>query len=267
MSNGETLAAALRYAAAGRKVIPTHWPTETGCSCRLGTACKHPGKHPLVRNGKDDATTDRSVITEWWERWPEANVGLRPEPGEIVMDVDPRHRGATNLLALTRQHTPLTPTWAARTGGGGLHAVYSYGGPTRGALCPGVDLKTHGGYVIVEPSRHISGHTYKWITEHPVVPLPGWVRRLLAPTPPRVVTSRPPTGDPGSRDDGLIRAVAAAQPGTRNEVLNWAAHKAFTRGSAHLADDLLAAAMAAGLPETEARNTIRSAARGAGVTG
>jgi Bifunctional DNA primase/polymerase, N-terminal len=73
------LDAALGYAAWGIPVYPVHWPTRGGgvlaCSCPRGPACDRPAKHPLLRHGVKDATTDPQVIGRWWHRWPGAKLG------------------------------------------------------------------------------------------------------------------------------------------------------------------------------------------------
>ncbi|MGH3722039.1 MAG: hypothetical protein ACRDRI_24990 [Pseudonocardiaceae bacterium] len=93
---------------------------------------------------------------------------------------------------------------------------------------------------------------------------PRWVRRLLAP--PSLSVNRSPSTGGGDRDAGLIRTVADASEGERNRILFWAACRAHERGSSPaLLADLLAAAMAAGLLESEARQTIQSAVRSSRV--
>src|SRR5688500_5210499 len=87
------------YARAGLRVLPLHWSTPAGCSCRRPD-CTSPAKHPLTEHGKDDATTDVKKVATWWTIWPQANIGLRPAEGVVVLDVDPRHGGATALAAL-----------------------------------------------------------------------------------------------------------------------------------------------------------------------
>jgi len=54
---------------------------------------------------------------------PDANIGLRPPVGTVVVDVDPRAGGASALVELTRPHGGLVPTWTAYTGGGGLQRL------------------------------------------------------------------------------------------------------------------------------------------------
>lgn len=255
---------AARYATSGLAVLPLHSICDGRCTC--GTDCTSPGKHPLVRAGKNDATTDLTQVTTWWDRWPWANIGIRPPAGVIVLDVDPRNGGDAALEQLTRQHAPLPRTLTARTGGGGLHLWLSYTGRARGQLCRGVDVKTESGYLVAAPSLHASGGQYEWLVVMPTARAPYWVRRLLAPPPPPLLPRWPTTGGSSRRDAGLVRTVANATEGNRNKALFWAARRAHERGSdPALLAELIAAAMAAGLPESEARQTIRSAARSSKV--
>lgn len=258
---------ALAYAAGGLPVLPVHWPTPAGCSCRRAD-CASVAKHPLSGHGVDDATTDTDQIARWWERWPLANVAVRPLPGLAVLDVDPRNGGASALAALTRDHGALPRTWTAATGGGGLHIWVGYGGPLRVALVPGVDLKSVKGYLLVEPSVHASGRVYRWLNAEPVAPAPGWLRRLLDPPKRPALPPAARAAAPGTSKavDGLVRAVAGAANGNRNRALHWAACRAAERGAdPDLLAALVAAAVTAGLPEREARATVASAT-GAGVT-
>ncbi len=84
------LDAALAYAARGWPVFPLHSPTLDGkCDC-LKTDCISPAKHPWTEHGFYDATTDKALIREWWNRWPSANVGIRTGEysGIVVIDLD-----------------------------------------------------------------------------------------------------------------------------------------------------------------------------------
>ena len=95
------LDAALAYARAGLAVLPLHHPIGEGkCSCRK--ACGSIGKHPHTRNGYYDATTDEATISAWWERWPNANIGIATGmiSGLVVLDVDPKNGGDANLEEL-----------------------------------------------------------------------------------------------------------------------------------------------------------------------
>ncbi len=257
---GQDLAShAAAYARAGLAVLPLHTPADGGCSCGA-PGCLSVGKHPRTAHGKDDATTDIRKIAAWWTCWPEANVGVRPPEGVVVLDVDLRAGGPTALVALlTQQGRHLPPTLTANTGGGGLHAWYSCAPPYRGQLCAGVDIKSSSGYLVAPPSPHASGRRYMWANELPIAPAPPWLRQLIRrPTTLKQNIRSVPAG--GSADDGLIRVVATAAQGGRNRALHWAACRAADRGApADLIDQLRDAARSVGLADAEIERTIRSA--------
>ena len=185
----DTAAAATAYATAGFPVFPLHTPTPDGrCSC--GHPCgRDAGKHPRTAHGLTDATTDPSMITDWWRRWPEANLAVAtgPAAGLVVLDVD-AGAGDESIARLEATHGELAPTWAVETGGGGLHLWYHHTGipiPSSVAqLGPGLDVRGVGGYVVVPPSIHRSGTRYQWgAAWHPaklaLAPLPAWLLTLM----------------------------------------------------------------------------------------
>ena len=92
------LDAALGYAARGIPVYPVHWPrhipggASLACSCPRGAACDRPAKHPLLRHGVKEATTDPDRIGRWWQRWPQANLGLATGVVFDALDVDGQAR-------------------------------------------------------------------------------------------------------------------------------------------------------------------------------
>jgi putative DNA primase/helicase len=150
---------------------------------RLATFPLRPGaKTPLTDHGHLDATTDPGVLTDWWGRWPDANVGIACRPsGLVVVDVDPRNGGDDSLADLERQYGSLPATWRALTGGG-VHAIFQAPGDVPlvdGALAPGIDLKANG-YIVAPPSLHPNGRRYAWECGHepgslPLAALPGWL--------------------------------------------------------------------------------------------
>jgi len=168
MTNPRTLAEyALAYAAIGLAVFPLHWAIERdgvlGCSCG-DVECRSRAKHPLTMAGVKDASTDADAIAAWWQQWPDANIGLALG-GLVVVDVDPRNGGDVTLESVEAERGKLPDTWLALTGGGGNHYVYraTAGATYPGKLGKGLDLKRgDGAYIVVEPSRHISGIAYAW---------------------------------------------------------------------------------------------------------
>lgn len=237
---------ALAYARAGLDVLPL----APGGKAPLGV---------LVPHGKDDATADVDQVRDWWVKHPAANIGVRPPAGVVVLDVDPRNGGASALAELSRPHGGLLPTWTCWTGGGGLHAWYRVTGEHRAQLCRGVDLKGHTGYVVVPPSLHPSGRRYSWGNALPIAKAPGWLADLVRK--PRAVQLPQTSGVVSTSSvDALVRTVAAAKPGSRNDVTYWAARRAAERGApARVFDRIHAAAVSVGITTAEADRTINSA--------
>jgi len=212
----------------------------------------------LVPHGKDDATHNVELVRDRCVQAPDANIGIRPAPGVVVLDVDPRSGGASALVELTRPYGGLIPTWTAWTGGGGLHAWYRAGGPFKAKLCAGVDLKHRTGYVVVPPSLHPNGKRYVWANDLPIAEAPPWLVALMAAPPSRPLPRVSGSLFSGGNDDGLVRLVAAPG-GDRHNRLYWATLRAVEEGrlTPELRGRLVAAA--ASLGEAEAQRTIECA--------
>jgi len=193
---GALLEAAQQYAALGISVAPMH-SVRKGQSGRKGQCtcgdpnCTHPGKHPRVLGGWKKATTDKEQIDAWWDKWPDANIGLLmgPDADIVCLDIDKKHGGLKTLKWLKRELGPLPLTPKARSGGGGLHYFFRYPDipicrDTRGLIFgPGVDLLPEKSLVLASPSEHISGQIYKWFKgrrldsiERAPFPRHGWIR-------------------------------------------------------------------------------------------
>jgi hypothetical protein len=287
------LEAALGYAARGIPVYPVHWPrailggVSLACSCPRGPACDRPAKHPLLRHGVKEATTDPDRIGRWWRYWPQANVGLATGIVFDVLDID----GPAGLAALRQLEEvadlrlcgPLVAT-----GGGGWHHWFTPTGlgnrPPHGLAH--VDWRGRGGCVLAPPSRHITGRTYRWLVgldQAPLLEVPAALLGLLDPNQP--ITSglvdpagpvdpiRPPAlGHPYGRRvlAGELAALGRATPGRRNHTLNRTAFKVYRYVAGGVLDDqdvtlaFTTAALAIGLSRAEISRTLASA-RAAGL--
>src|SRR5829696_498645 len=84
------LKAALAYARRGVPVFP----------------CEPGGKRPLTYNGFWDSSADPRRVAAWWDRWPDANLGVPTgeRSGLLVLDID---RGGAAPRA--------SPRWNGRT--------------------------------------------------------------------------------------------------------------------------------------------------------
>jgi Bifunctional DNA primase/polymerase, N-terminal len=284
------LEAALGYAAGGIPVYPVHWPRPTpsraslACSCSRGPGCDRPAKHPLVRHGVKEATTDADRIGCWWHRWPQANVGLATGIVFDALDID----GPDGLAALGELQGAgglRLPGPLVATGGGGWHHWFTPTGlgnrPPHGLAH--VDWRGRGGCVLAPPSRHISGRPYRWLVNLDQAPLPNVpsaLLELLDPDRPLanlagpVDPTRPHTlGHPYGRrilaDE--LAALGRATPGHRNHTLNRCAFKVYRYVAGGLLDDqdvtavFTTAALAIGLNSAEIARTLASA-RTAGLS-
>ncbi|AYY12998.1 DNA replication protein [Actinobacteria bacterium YIM 96077] len=250
--------AAEAYAAVGVPVFP----------------CIPGGKRPLTRHGFHDATTSQARVHAWWQRWPEANIGLATgsRSGFDVVDVDVHPSGSGFRAFRSACRAGLADGWAClvRTPSGGLHAYYPGTATQRcwSLASAHIDFRGIGGYVIAPPSTVTnddgSHRSYLVVAiRHRAQPVDGEaVWALLAPPmPTHDSTSTPPQADASIE---RIAAWVAVQPkGNRNSALYWAAHRyaehGVTEASAHRS--LGAAAQRSGLDATEAHVTIRSAYR------
>lgn len=182
--SSNTLSTALAYADLGWKIFPCWQIVDGKCAC--GTECKSPGKHPisvLAPRGQDSATDDKAVITEWFTSHPDANIAVYlAGSGLCAIDIDPRNGGDYTMEDLENEHGELVADVVQLTGGAGEHRLFLRpDGTLPGKLGKGVDVKLNG-YIIAEPSNHISGGQYIWEASSCPLdgavagPLPDWIR-------------------------------------------------------------------------------------------
>lgn len=230
------------------------------------------GKEAYLEGWPERATTDEDKVTSWWQRWPDALVGVATGRGLVVVDVD-GDEGAASLAALTERYGPLPPTRMVRTGGGGYHfwLAVPEGVETRNTasrIGEKIDTRGDGGYVI-SYGLHKSGRPYE-ADDTPVADAPAWLVDLITPRPvdrtafvPAATSQN--TTRYGSRALELeTQKVATAPEGTRNHRLNEAA---FALGQLEAGGEIAPgdaraaleqAARSANLGELEVRKTIES---------
>jgi len=170
--------AALRYARMGWFVFPLQVR----------------GKLPMIPKseggkGGEDATADPERISAWWERWPQANIGLATGYKFLVLDIDPKDKGDESLQFLLQHHGPLPETLEQITGSGGIH--YLFASPDfrvrnsqgkNGGIAEGLDIRGWHGYIVAAPSIHPdTGVAYAWyksetpLEDRPLAPAPPWL--------------------------------------------------------------------------------------------
>jgi hypothetical protein len=173
-------------------VTPKFDGDKVSCSCRKADGCPHIGKHPqydfmTLRFGVSDATRDLERIRFWFEKWPDANLGIATgkRSNLLVLDVDGL-AGAFALDEIENEFSPLPETLIQRTGKpNGKHYLFSYPEGVSipnsvGDIGSGLDIRSDGGYIVADPSLHASGKRYA--IENYAAPLaspPAWFVGLL----------------------------------------------------------------------------------------
>lgn len=171
----DVLEAALQLAGRGWRVFPCHTPVAGGCSCGK-TTCTDTGKHPRIKAWQVNAATDPDKIIAWWNKWPNANIGLATGGGLVVLDIDGREQYEI-LQGVIARYGPLPPCPVVKTGRG-LH-LYMSGTIGSSRKVDGLLIRGDGGYVIAPPSLHANGQHYQWIKQVALCPTPEWFNTWL----------------------------------------------------------------------------------------
>lgn len=175
---------ALYYGSLGWKIIPVHGVAQDGrCTCgEIHTDPKDIAKHPAVREWQHEASSDPTQIDSWWDRDYRFNAGVFcRDSGFLVIDIDPRSGGFESFAKFENRlgENGLVPTVEAITGAythqgkmvRGRHIYYGaeqneeFVGNLKGMKLPGIDIK-HNGYIMLNPSNHLSGVEYEWKPGH-----------------------------------------------------------------------------------------------------
>lgn len=137
------------------------------------------GKNPLVLWKKfQESPPDRASVEDWWTRWPDAGICLILGPVSRVVAVDVDSLDAGKVLFDLIGGEPLTcKTLSGSSKPGKAHYIYTCPTfPTTAKYTPlhkQLEFRGHGGYIVLPPSRHHSGNSYKWAEPHlPIAPLP-----------------------------------------------------------------------------------------------
>lgn len=129
------------------------------------------GKTPLTKNGCKDATTDAAIVKGWWQKYPNANIGIatgNKSGGLLVIDLDiDEDKGLDGYHTLKdweRENGNLPDTWQSITGRGGNHLFYKSSRQitNKAGILDGIDIRGEGGYIVAPPSIHSNGKHYEW---------------------------------------------------------------------------------------------------------
>lgn len=180
------------------------------------------GKIPLTEHGVREATYNPAVVRAWWDRWPDANIGVACFRFSAI-DIDDK----ASLPKLGK--IPETPI--QHTGGGGMHILFRANGEMRNRVraIPGIDVRAGGGYIVAAPSIHPeTGALYEWDKEmHPnkvkLAEMPEHLRSLLIPPKIERTAVAPPENEAPYIRAAIAKAcsaIASAPPGLQEQTLH-----------------------------------------------
>lgn len=173
-------------------------------------------KIPFVK-WADVATCDETMLTGWFDNYPDANIGIAcgQRSGIVVLDVDAGHGGYESLTKLIEKHGALPETPVSKTGSGGEHIIFKYPSGfdirnSAGKLGPGLDIRANGGYIVAPPSIHPNGNAYEWAVDTDLAEMPDWMIEALKEAPkPEAKPAQVGEVIEGGRNDYLTKMAGA----------------------------------------------------------
>lgn len=130
--------------------------------------CNAATKAPLVTGWQKNACNDPDQIEKWWNRWPEAMIGVAT--GKInkivVLDVDVKN-DVDGFQTIDTKGFFMSPGYSVDTPSGGAHFYFRLPATAKSALRSsvskvgsGLDVRGEGGYVIGAGSVNAQGGRY-----------------------------------------------------------------------------------------------------------
>jgi len=227
-------------------------------------------KRPACPHGFKDASADPKIVWALWRDYPGCLVGVPTGEKFVVLDLDFKHPEAMTWYHETP--LPVTRTHVTRSGGKHLFfAPHPLVKNTASKIARGVDTRGEGGYVIWWPQLGFEVMHGNVLAQVPEIILAAFT---APPRPePRPYSGIPDHGNGNSEAAvrGILTAVAGAQEGERNNLLNWGAwtlRSMINSGEldyssgAEARTALLEVGMSIGLPRAEVERTIKSAMGG-----
>lgn len=186
MNKKDKLRIIIKYTEKGLPLFPVYGVDKNGnCACGKSD-CSSPCKHPMTKNGLKDATTEINIIKAHWEKYPDSNIGIATgKDSFVVLDID-GEEGIKSLAELEKQHGDLPATVTVITGNG-LHYWFKSPVSVRNStkkIANKIDGRGDGGYVVVPPSTHYSGNTYRFkegrgLDDIELAKIPEWLLHLM----------------------------------------------------------------------------------------
>lgn len=225
-SKPHCLVAALEYLSFGWSAIALCPPSHAHVPATHTEICTKPGKVPVFRWAEFQKRLPKEFeIEQWWEKCPEANVGVAMGnvSGILGIDID-SIEGDMKLKDLS--HNDLPKTLMFNTGrDDSYRLLYSI---PKDHPCPIIPFRDgegkeplkilgNGSQTVMPPSTHASGDQYAWVQDRSpkdlqIAPAPKWILDLLlkyspsntSDTPKGAQAKSPKTSKAPSNDGGTI---------------------------------------------------------------
>ncbi len=218
--NEHLIQAALEYAGYGWRVLPI----------------KPASKLPLIKQWQISASIMPAVIEQWWDQWPEANVGVLLGKGSNLIDIECDSKKAEQeYLALFDGDPPITTTYAGLRG---KHRLFRYHPDLPGGAVVHIgeiEVRTgnagKGAQSVFPPSIHPSGNAYQWLVPPSECPPADIPKQVLA----RLWNLRGDTPlfdetPEGRSEEEWSKIISGSSEGTRN--VDMAAYCGYLLGQA-----------------------------------
>jgi len=190
-------------------------------------------KRPYTKKGFKDATRDENQIRQWWDKYPNALIGVPTGSmsGLFVVDIDQSNEknGEASFKALDISD-PITCQTC--TVSGGRHLIFKYPkglrlGNTTNHIGDSIDTRADGGYVIWAGSKTLKGD-YRYRPGYSpdavgFADIPDLIlEKLLGETPSKVgINKLSGAIKSGSRNDTLFReGVTLVHAGVSDESIS-----------------------------------------------
>lgn len=150
--NISLLESALEYSKKGFFVFPCREKESLPFITKSGKQKTLKPKSPYYKGGFQNATTDGSQIKAWWNKHPNAGIGIScGHSNLVVVDIDIKdgHSGFDTFMGLNVSDEgalhSITPS-------GGMHIIYKGLTNSYANVKTAIDLRSLGSYILVPPS-------------------------------------------------------------------------------------------------------------------
>ena len=176
------------------------------------------GKMPLLTNWPEMATSDMDMVECWWEKHPNANIGISCS-NLLVIDIDcKKENGFDWYKTLTEEQVmSLSGAMQVTTPSGGMHLYFrcpeNNAKNTVGTIFPGLDTRAQGGYVMAPGNKgYVMDEEPKALSE--LEEIPDWFIKVIH----KAKKSKATNEDMGIISSGNRNAALTSMAGTMRRI-------------------------------------------------